>query len=167
MSGAPTAESIALHQLYRQHHPWLAGWLQRRLGCREGAADLAQDTFVKVLLTHQATQIAEPRAFLATIARRVLCNHYRRQDLERAYLASLETLCESSVPSEEVRALALETLMELDRRLAGVPRRARRVFVMSQFEGLRHAEISLKLDISLASVKRDLARAAYCCYFDA
>ncbi len=167
MRAAPVAQTTALHQLYRQYHPWLDAWLQRRMGNREGAADLAQDTFMKVLLSNQAAQIAEPRAFLATVARRLLCNHYRRQDLERAYLASLEALPDEAVPSEEVRMLALETLLELDRRLAELPGRARQVFVMAQLEGQRHNAIATQLGVSLASVKRDFAKAAYACYFAA
>lgn len=167
MSGPTAAESIALQQLYRRHQPWLTGWLQRRMGCGASAADLAQDTFIKVLLARQANHVCEPRAFLTAIARRLLSNHYRRQRVERAYLEALTALPEHVVPSEEMRALALETLLELDRRLASVPRRARQVFVLSQLEGCSHAEIASKLGISIASVKRDLTRAAFCCCFDA
>ena len=36
-----------------------------------------------------ASPIIEPRAFLTTVAKRVLFNYYRRQDLERAYLDAL------------------------------------------------------------------------------
>ncbi|MHC3974495.1 sigma factor, partial [Pseudomonas aeruginosa] len=82
MSSADLAHAAALHTLYSDHHHWLTGWLRRRLGCPQNAADLAQDTFVKVLVSRQAPRIDEPRAFLTTIARRVLCNHYRRQDVE-------------------------------------------------------------------------------------
>ncbi|RML82115.1 hypothetical protein APX70_06966, partial [Pseudomonas syringae pv. maculicola] len=42
--------------------------LRRRLGCPHSAADLAQDTFVKVLGARDTAQIIEPRAFLTTIA---------------------------------------------------------------------------------------------------
>ena len=61
----------AVSHLYQDHHGWLQGWLRRRLGCAENAADLAQDTFVKVLVSRQAARIDEPRAFLTTIPARV------------------------------------------------------------------------------------------------
>ena len=35
--------------LYNDHHHWLTGWLRRKLGCPDNAADLAQDTFIRVL----------------------------------------------------------------------------------------------------------------------
>ena len=36
-------------KLYVEHQPWLYQWLWRKLGCTFQAADLAQDTFVKIL----------------------------------------------------------------------------------------------------------------------
>ncbi|WP_313062038.1 sigma factor, partial [Pseudomonas rhodesiae] len=40
-----------LHLLYRDHHGWLQGWLRKRLGDREHAADVAQDTFLRLLVS--------------------------------------------------------------------------------------------------------------------
>jgi len=37
-----------LHLLYRDHHGWLQGGLRKRLGDREHAADVAQDTFLRL-----------------------------------------------------------------------------------------------------------------------
>ncbi|MBM7060063.1 sigma-70 family RNA polymerase sigma factor [Pseudomonas sp. UL073] len=165
MSIAQTAPDIALQRLYLDNHSWLSGWLRRRLGCPESAADLTQDTFVKVLVARELPAIREPRAFLTTIAKRVLANHYRRQDIERAYLEALASLPVAEVPCEESRAIILETLLELDRLLDGLPRLARQVFLLVQLDGLTYAEVAAQLDISLSSVKRYLAKAAQQCYF--
>ncbi|MBG4632146.1 sigma-70 family RNA polymerase sigma factor [Pseudomonas aeruginosa] len=165
MSSADLAHAAALHTLYSDHHHWLTGWLRRRLGGPQNAADLAQDTFVKVLVSRQAARIAEPRAFLTTIARRVLCNHYRRQDVERAYLEALASLPEREVPSEETRAIVLETLVELDRLLDGLPPLAKETFLLAQLDGLGYAEIATQMGISLSSVKRYMLKAAQRCYF--
>ena len=75
--------------LYRTHHSWLQGWLSRRVGCRENAADLAQDTFVRLLKSRQSTHLREPRAYLSSIARGLMIDQYRRRELERAYLESV------------------------------------------------------------------------------
>ncbi|MBV8624203.1 MAG: RNA polymerase subunit sigma, partial [Herbaspirillum sp.] len=37
---------MSIEALYCDHHSWLQGWLRRRLGNSEQAADLAQDTFL-------------------------------------------------------------------------------------------------------------------------
>ncbi|ODJ92650.1 sigma-70 family RNA polymerase sigma factor [Pseudomonas viridiflava] len=165
MHSAHPALTHTVDGLFRAHNAWLTGWLRRRLGCPHSAADLAQDTFIKVLGARDTQQIIEPRAFLTTIARRVLSNHYRRQDLERAYYQALSELPESVAPSEEERAIILETLVELDQLLDGLPGPVRSAFLMSQVDGLSHGEIASALGISIATVKRHLNKAALRCYF--
>lgn len=159
------SHSTSVEVLYHAHHNWLNGWLRRRLGCPESAADLAQDTFIRVLTARETPQIVEPRAFLTTIAKRVLFNHYRRQDLERAYLDALAQMPEQTVPSEEDKAIILQTLLELDQLLDGLPRPVKRAFLLAQVDGLSHGEIARELGISLATVKRHLSKAAMRCYF--
>lgn len=106
-----------LHSLYLDHRLWLNGWLRRRLGCPYSADDLTQDAFVQVMGSRDLLRFEQPRAFLTTIAKRLLFNHYRRQDVERAYL-------------------------------------------YAQLDGLPYAKIAERLGISLATVKRYLAKAA-------
>ena len=48
---AATGGNDSLHRLYRENHGWLQGWLRKRLGDREHAADVAQDTFVRLLVS--------------------------------------------------------------------------------------------------------------------
>ncbi|NCE93163.1 sigma-70 family RNA polymerase sigma factor [Pseudomonas sp. L13] len=151
--------------LYNDHHHWLTGWLRRKLGCPDNAADLAQDTFIRVLSARDAPTLIEPRAFLTTVAKRVLFNFYRRQDLERAYLEALAQLPEQVAPSEEDRAIILQTLLELDQLLDGLPKQVKRAFLLAQLDGLTYAQIGAQLGISIATVKRHLTKAAMRCYF--
>lgn len=151
--------------LYNDHHHWLTGWLRRKLGCPENAADLAQDTFIRVLSAREAPTLIEPRAFLTTVAKRVLFNFYRRQDLERAYLEALAQMPEHVAPSEEDRAIILQTLLELDQLLDGLPKQVKRAFLLAQLDGLTYAQIGAQLGISIATVKRHLTKAAVRCYF--
>ncbi|MGK9563787.1 sigma factor, partial [Salmonella enterica subsp. enterica] len=51
---APThTGEMTLSRLYRDHRSWLESWLRRRLGNAWDAADLSQDTFVRVLASAQ------------------------------------------------------------------------------------------------------------------
>lgn len=157
--------STLVEVLYNDHHHWLTGWLRRKLGCPESAADLAQDTFIRVLTARDAPTPIEPRAFLTTVAKRVLFNFYRRQDLERAYLDALAQMPEHVAPSEEQRAIILQTLLELDQLLDGLPVQVKRAFLLAQLDGLTYAQIGAELGISIATVKRHLNKAAMRCYF--
>lgn len=149
--------------LYRQQHSWLQNWLRRRLNCSQSAADLAQDTFMRLLAKEPVPELHAPRTFLATVAQSVLSNHYRRQKLERAYLAALAAMPELTAPSLETQAILLETLIALDAALECLERPVREAFLWSQVDGLSHAEIAARLDISITTVKRYIVKAGAMC----
>lgn len=145
----------AVDGLYRDHHGWLDGWLRKKLGNACDAADLAHDTFVRVL-RHRAelAAVREPRAYLTTIAGRLLLNHYRRRSLERAFLEALAALPEAQAPSPEQRLLILQTLDQIDAMLHALPARVRQAFLLSQLEQRSHAEIAAQLNVSVRTVQR-------------
>ncbi len=165
MTAVTSPASQSVEGLYLVHRRWLTEWLRSRLGCPDNAADLAQDTFMRLLSAREIAPIREPRAFLTTVAKRVLFNHYRRQDLERAYLEALSQMPEPLAPSEEHRAIILQTLLELDALLDGLPVLVKRAFLLAQVDGLGYQDIADELGISLATVKRYLHKAAMRCYF--
>ncbi|CAN5667837.1 sigma-70 family RNA polymerase sigma factor [soil metagenome] len=165
------AADVAIHHeiatLYVDHHGWLNGWLRKRLGNATHAADLAQDTFMRLLTREEPVAAREPRAFLTTVAQRVLFNHYRRQQLEQAYLEALAHAPQAVALSPAARAVLLETLDEIDRLLDGLPAPVRRAFLMAQLEGLKQSEIADALGVSITTVKRYLVQAGGQCYFAA
>lgn len=159
---APSRDQNA-DALYREHHRWLQAWLYRKVGCPHQAADLTQDTFVRVIRTRELGRIDEPRAFLTTLARRVLFTFWRRRDLEQAWLAALAQQPEACAPSAEDYALVREAIEILDTLLAGLPPRARAVLLMNRLEDMTHAEIAHALGISIPTVERDFKRALTHC----
>lgn len=157
----------ALHDvadLYQNHHGWLHAWLRRKLGCTHNAADLAQDTFVRVLARADLPDLREPRAYLATIAGGLVANHWRRRELEQAYLEALATQPEPLAPSPEARRLIVETLEEVARLLDGLPPRVREIFLLSQLDGLTYPRIAEQLGITVNVVQKAMTRAVAHCY---
>ena len=169
MIEAATPNEQTLHALYRDHRSWLENWLSRRMGNAWDAADLSQDTFVRVLASAQPlADLREPRAYLLTVGKRLLSNFYTRRSLEQAYLEALAQLPEESVPSPEQRWLLLETLQALDELLDGLAPVVRRAFLWSQLEGLGYREIAERLNVSERTVKRYMAQAyEHCLLVDA
>lgn len=153
------APSHPVAELYADHHPWLHAWLRRRLGCTHRAADLAHDTFLRILKSGELPEIREPRAYLTTVARGVLVNWYQRQALEQAYLDALASLPEAVAPSEEERYLILEALKEIDALLNVLPPLVKRTFLLAQIGELKYEEIATRLGLSLSTVKRYLRQA--------
>lgn len=149
---------------YREHHGWLVGWLRRRLDCSETAADLAHDTFVRLLQRQRdGERIRHPRAFLATVAHGLLVNHWRRLEIERAYLDALASQPEPVEASSEERQRILETLFRVDSLLRRLPDRVRRAFLMAQLDGLPYRRIAAELGVSERMVKKYMARAMLHC----
>ncbi len=164
---AHSLHAEATQALYLQHHGWLVGRLRHKLGCAWDAADLAQTTFVRVLAAtgQRLDELAEPRAYLTTIAQRLLANHLRRRQIERAYLDALALLPEPMAPPPDARLMVLETLVAIDRLLDGLPAVARKAFLLWRLEELTQEQIAAQLGISRTSVRRHLAAAAERCYF--
>jgi len=153
-----------LHRFYADHHGWLNGWLRRQLGCSQRAADLAQDTFVRVLSKDDdMAAIREPRAYLHTIAKGLLINYWRRRQIEQAYLDALALQPEPVVPSPESQALIVETLVRIDAMLTQLPTRVRSAFLMSQLHGMTYAAIAAELGVSERMVKKYMAQAMLHC----
>lgn len=150
---------------YDQHNSWLNTWLRSKLGCHSRAADLAHDTFLKLLSKDTLPVIEEPRAYLTTVAQRVLSNHWRRERIEQAYLEVLATMPDVHAPSAEEKYLLMETLMQIDQALEGLPVVVKQAFFYAQLEGMKYAEIALRLNISVSTVKRYLIKAGSRCYF--
>lgn len=160
MSRTPSVSVPTVHSLYVEHHGWLHAWLRRRLGCAHSAADLAQDTFVRVLLRPQAVPtLRAPRAYLTTLAKGVVNEHWRRQGLERAYLEALAALPEPLALPPDERLALLQTLHEIDAMLDGLSPKAREAFVLSQLDGLTYAQIAARIGVTERTVKRYMAHA--------
>ena len=167
MSSTESLEHCELGRLYRDHHGWLRGWLLRRLNVPAEAADLAQDTFLRLLASPasmaQLQGVRQPRSFLATVAQRTLVDHIRRQVLERAWLETLAQQPEASAISPETRAILLETIREIDAMLQRLPARAREAFLLAQLGGYTYAEIGRRLDVSERMVKKYMAQVMLQC----
>ncbi|WP_313697412.1 sigma-70 family RNA polymerase sigma factor [Achromobacter sp.] len=154
--------AIAVQRLYDAHHGWLFGWLRRRLGNNADAADLAQDTFVGLLGAYRRRalpDLQEPRAYLTTIAKRLMVDLYRRLALEQAYLEVLAAMPARHAPSEEQRLAVLQTLREVDAMLAALPDKVRAAFLLSQLDGLTYEQIATEMRVSVRTVKRHMAEA--------
>ena len=150
----------AIAAIYSQHNGWLLRWLRGKLACADQAADLAQDTFVRLLTTSaDPASLREPRAYLTTVAGRLVIDHYRRQSLMQAWHATLAQLPEQCAPSPEDRLELLQTLERIDRMLDGLGARVRAAFLMAQLDGLTYADIADRLGTSERTIKRYMVQA--------
>jgi RNA polymerase sigma-70 factor (ECF subfamily) len=156
---SPPSHTAAVQHIYEQHHSWLQGWLKGKLHDACDAADVAHDTFVRILAGRHAAQIMEPRDYLATIAKGLVIDRYRRHAVEQAYKQTLAERPDATAISEEDKAIIIETLVAVDKALSGLGERARRIFTLSQIEGMTYQQIADQLQVSLTTVKKHMVRA--------
>ncbi|MDC0687592.1 MULTISPECIES: sigma-70 family RNA polymerase sigma factor [Pseudomonas] len=160
-----STSSDPIGELYAGHHHWLVTWLRRRLQCPHQASDFAQDTFYRVLTAGHYDPPREPRAFLATIARRILIDNGRRLRLEQAYREELERSIEhmDQAFSPEQILQAIELLERIDRALSRMKARVRETFILRHLEGWSQDDIARHHGISVRTVQADLVEAMLAC----
>ena len=164
-SGEPSYQA-AITELYCEHHGWLFGWLRRKLGCAHNAADLAQDTFTRILNARESVAtLREPRAFLSTTARRLIIDQVRRKQIENAYLQELALTAETleNFQSPEQILATLEALEQIAFILEGMQEKARQAFVLYYLDGLTQCEIARQLGLSDRTVRKYLIQALLHC----
>lgn len=158
----PASQDVG--KLYVEHSSWLTGWIRHRLGSHDLAADIAQDTFVRLLKKPKNfSTISEARAFLSTVAKGLFIDHWRRKQVEQAWLESMAHREEEFEPSAEHSAAMIELLCELDAMIAKLPKKVANTLILSQLHGLTYREIAERLSVSERMVKRYMAQAMLQC----
>ncbi len=157
---------VVCERVYREHHGWLLNWLRGKLGCPDTAADLSHDTFMRLLLGAEASDLREARAWLLVVANRLLINRQRRARVEEDALRQVAVLLareDRRGPAETAvaRDLLAQVMLLLTEELAEKPRRA---FLMARVDGLTYAQIAARLGVSESSVKQYLSRALAHCH---
>lgn len=158
-----------------QTWPWpetldqeLLRFLGSRLNCRETAADLAQETFLRLHRYAREKPPENPRALAFRIAENLAIDHQRRTSFRERYHAEVDDeLLTETVPCSEAgpeqTAMTAQRFEQLRQALEELPGPQREVFLLHSLEGLSYAEIAGRLNISKSLVGRHLAKVlAYC-----
>lgn len=167
MSVTESAPKQQLHVLYHSHYDWLRGWLRGKLGCAHEAADVAQDTFMRIIVSRDALfgVQQQPRAYLTTTAKHLLVDRARRKLLQDAYLAELALMAESLAghPSPEDLMMALQALNQIAVALERVSAKAREAFLLHYLDDQPQAVVAESLGVSTRMVQKYLVQALMQC----
>lgn len=161
-------EQHLIQEMYLAHHDWLQHWLSNRIRYPFNAADLVQDTFLKLLQSNQKIlAIQEPRAYLVNMAKNLLIDKQRRYRLEKTYLEGLRQQYENEagwVLSTEQLEQTIDLLEFLTLALQGTSVTVRKAFLMYYFEGYNQSEIAERIGKSLRATQAYLAECLHLCY---
>jgi RNA polymerase sigma-70 factor (ECF subfamily) len=149
----------AQREIWFRFAPMVYGLFRRVLRQRPDHDDLTQEVFLRVFRKlHTLEKASALRSFVYSVAVRVLKEEFRRFHIRRRIAAErpdLATPAASSPSDFEMR----ETLLCVQRTLDGMRDKYRAVFILRHVDGMDLQEIASGLGISLATVKRYLAKA--------
>lgn len=143
-------------RLFRDYHVPLVRYLTRRLGDRDWAEEVAQETFLRAL---RQRELSNERAWLFTVATNLVRDAARQESRRRRHLELLRA--EEAGRMVESPATAMERAEEraqARRALEQLAERDREALLMRE-EGLNYEEIAAALGLSVGSVGTTLARA--------
>ncbi len=158
MSGKPSPETI--EALFRREAGDLLRFLQSRLGDPDRAADLAQETWVRVLRARLPARLDNPRGFLLRTATNLAIDAARREKLERDYLRQEAAGGGADDrPSVERRLEAERRLRAIDAALGELPDATRQAFTMHRQRNMSYPEIAAALGVSVSMVEKHIIEA--------
>ena len=144
-------------QLFRSYHDTLVRYLTRRLGDRDWAEEVAQETFVRALRQRTLTN---ERAWLFTVANNLVRDEARRDARRRKHLVLLREEARAQEAAEP-EPTSLERAQEaaFARRAVDALAERDRLALLMREEGLDYPEIAAALGLSVGSIGTTLSRA--------
>lgn len=149
-------------------HRELLNFLARHVRDRDTAADLAQESYVRVLAAQQAGQsISDPRALLFHTARNLVVDRHRRDQVRRhenlAELAEADqAMAAQHLQPDEILSYQQHAQVMVAA-IESLPPRCREAFVLNRFEGLSHQKVADRMGISKNMVAQHVVRGVLVC----
>lgn len=145
--------------LYHSHFNLLHSFLEARTRCRETAAELVQETFIRMMGLNEPPQ--NPVGYAYQVARNLAVDH-SRQGTVRQYAECDEMMLEE-IPDTQPDAASLvyqgQRLRLIEAAIAELPPQCRRTFVLHRFGNMTQIEVSEELGISRQMVERHVSKA--------
>ena len=146
-----------VERLFRTYNAPLVRYLTRRLGDRDWAEEVAQETFLRAL---RQDRIDNERAWLFAVATNLVRDEARKDARRRRHLALLAERERAEGPAEQ-EPTSLERAQDaaMARRAVDALAERDRLALLMREEGLSYEEIAVALDLSPGSVGTTLSRA--------
>lgn len=133
----------------------LKRYVSRHAADTHDAADIYQESILRVMEQARASVIRNPIAYAIRIARNLIINQPKRYSVDAAYLDTL--ICPARSPEESLSYDQRVNALQLF--LASMPGMRREVFLRRRMRGESRAQISAALSLSEDAVKKHITRA--------
>jgi len=145
-----------VERLFHAYHAPLVRYLTRRLGDRDWAEEVAQETFLRAL---RQESIVNERAWLFAVATNLVRDEARRDARRRRHLSLLAEQEKDAMTEPPVTTLERAQEAALARRAVEALAERDRLALLMREEGLDYHEIAEALGLSIGSIGTTLSRA--------
>lgn len=145
-----------LDRLFRTYHAPLVRYLTRRLGDRDWAEEVAQETFLRAV---RHAPLTNERAWLFAVATNLVRDEARKSARQRRHLEVLAAEAREMEATVEPTSLERAQEAALARRAVDSIAERDRLALLMREEGLDYQEIAAALELSPGSVGTTLSRA--------
>ncbi len=151
-------------RLFAEQKKALEAFVARRTGSSQVAADLTQESFLRLARLPADKQIDNLPAFLFTIASNLVRDH-QRQMIRRERLDGGEPSDElpCAAPGAEEQLVAQQEQVLMQQAIEALPEATRHIFLLYHVDELSYREIAERLKITPRSVEYQLRRALTDC----
>ncbi|QPJ66472.1 MAG: sigma-70 family RNA polymerase sigma factor [Candidatus Nitrohelix vancouverensis] len=150
---------------FEAYYDELKAYLIQKIGCPSVAEDILHDTWLRAVGRSSQSPVEYPRAFLYKVAKNLLIDRKRREQLVSRHMVQGEV--SEAIPDAQVSAdselIHRERLVLFQQAVDELPAKCRQVFVMRKFELMSQAEIAERLGISRNMVEKHLRKALRHC----
>jgi RNA polymerase sigma-70 factor (ECF subfamily) len=142
----------------------LTRFFLRRLKCSATAADLAQETYLRLHICEQRVPTKNRRALAFAIAGNLVVDHVRKERVRANYAPSQSESIDflervpSNDPDSEQKAMIWQDLDLVQAALEELPEDCRAAFYLSAVDGLTYAQIGERLGVSERMIGKRIAK---------
>ncbi|BCA56594.1 putative RNA polymerase sigma factor FecI [Nitrospira sp. KM1] len=143
----------------------LRSFLTRRLGCPETAAELVQETYIRLATRQEQDPHVNPRALVFRVASNLATDHARHQSVRERFDGGTidEDALVAPVPSPDAALAEEQERKLLKLAIAELPEKRRMVFLLRMSQELSYSEIGKRLGISVSAVEKHISKAVLHC----
>ena len=143
---------------YSLHRNELLAYASSRLGDKDEAEDLVQNTYLRVLTTDKMLTAHTLPALVYTICRNLINDYYRRRAFHYEYEHYIKSSQIGEISMESV-FFAADIIERMERGLARMPKKCRESYRMHILGGMRVSEISEQTGQKYKTVENRLGMA--------
>jgi len=151
-----------------RYHRELLNFLSRQVSDRDTAADLVQESYVRVLSAQSGGQaVTNMRALLYRTARNLVIDQHRRNEVRKH--DDLDGIPEDQHPpapqhlQPEEALASSQVIRAYVATIEALPARCREAFVLHVFDELSHAQTAQQMGISVSMVEKHVVRGMVAC----